>query len=586
MTAPSHPVAVEFDVPARMRDGVTLRADVYRPLGAGPWPTLLTRSPYCKDDPLVSATLDPVAAARAGFMVVVQDVRGRFASEGEWSPFEHERRDGRDTVEWAARLPGSNGRVGMYGGSYCGVTQWLAAVERPPSLAAIAPLATWSEPLDGLFARGGALELGIALPWALATGAAQLARRGRSDDERRTRLGELLDAYDRLATDGYRELPVVEDAVCARYGVRDLGALRSLDDPRVAGWCRVAGRHHRVGVPTLHVGGWHDLFLQGTLDNYVAMAELGRPARLVVGPWAHGDTKLSGPTGQLSFGIRSHGLGMPVTAEGDVNEMQLAWFRRALDPRPAEAPRAEPSPAEAPRAELPSAEAPPAEPPPSEAPVRIFVMGRNAWRDESSWPLERARVERWFLRAGGALRADGPDPRDGASTFAYDPSDPVPTCGGSTSDIPHLPPGPFDQAAVEARRDVLVFTSEPLRDELEVTGRVRAVLHVESSASSMDWVARLCDVHPDGRSFNVCDGIVRVAEGADACRRVELDLWSTCNVFLPGHRLRVHVTSSSFPRWDRNLNTGDQRSPRMVVARQRLHHDAQRPSWIELPVVA
>ena len=148
-----------------------------------------------------------------------------------------------------------------------------------------------------------------------------------------------------------------------------------------------------------------------------------------------------------------------------------------------------------------------------------------------------------------------------------------------------LPTGPVDQASVEAREDVLVFTSAPLAEELEVTGRVRVVLHVESSAPSTDWVARLCDVRPDGRSLNLCDGIVRVAEGADAPQQVEIDLWSTSNAFLPGHRLRVHVTSSSFPRWDRNLNTGDQRSAQMEVARQRVHHDAERPSWVELPVV-
>jgi hypothetical protein len=166
----------------------------------------------------------------------------------------------------------------------------------------------------------------------------------------------------------------------------------------------------------------------------------------------------------------------------------------------------------------------------------------------------------------------------------YDPADPVPTRGGQLGTA--FPAGPFEQGRVEARPDVLVFTSEPLQQDLEVTGRVRVVLHAESSAPSTDWVARLCDVHPDGRSINICDGIVRVTEGADLCRRVEIDLWSTSNVFLAGHRLRVHVTSSSFPRWDRNLNTGDQGDPRFTVAHQRVHHDAQRASWIELPVIS
>jgi hypothetical protein len=172
------------------------------------------------------------------------------------------------------------------------------------------------------------------------------------------------------------------------------------------------------------------------------------------------------------------------------------------------------------------------------------------------------------------------------SEFVYDPADPVPTVGGQIVMSPAFPAGPFDQAPVEARDDVHVFTSEPLSADMEVTGRVRVVLHAESSAPSTDWVARLCDVHPGGRSFNLCDGILRVSKGADTCRTVEIDLWSTSNVFLAGHRLRVQVTSSSFPRWDRNLNTGDQSVARIEVARQRLHHGPERPSWIELPVVA
>jgi putative CocE/NonD family hydrolase len=292
------------------------------------------------------------------------------------------------------------------------------------------------------------------------------------------------------------------------------------------------------------------------------MAALGRPARLVVGPWTH--LTFADPVGELCFGIRSSRLGVPVHADGDLTALQLAWFGRQLGAVPRDA----------------AADADPV------APVRIFVMGRNEWRDEAAWPLERAQEQRWFLRAGGALGPEGPGAAGAApTTFAYDPADPVPTLGGQTVMSVAFPAGPFDQVRIEARADVCVFSSEPLAEELEVTGRVRVVLHVESSAPSTDWVARLCDVHPDGRSFNVCDGIVRVAEGADRCARVEIDLWSTSNVFLAGHRLRVHVTSSCFPRWDRNLNTGDQGAPQIEVAHQRIHHEPGRASWIELPVV-
>jgi putative CocE/NonD family hydrolase len=556
-------VTVELDVPARMRDGVTLRANVYRPEGDGPWPTLLTRTPYGKDEPDVLTWLDPLQTTRLGFVVVVQDTRGRFASEGDWSPLRYEREDGYDTVEWAARLPGSNGRVGMYGASYVGNTQWMAAIEQPPSLGAISPSLTWSDPLDGLFARCGALELGLALHWDLFMGAAHLERLPLPADVREHRLASLLDDYDRIVEDGYWNLPVHDMAVLRRHDAPDLGTVRMLEDPGVPEGSRIAGEHGRVTVPSFHIAGWHDIFLQGTLDNYVAMAALDRPARLVVGPWSH-YLPFADPVGELCFGLRAGRLGVPVHPAGDLNDEQLAWFRRQL----------------APDASAADAHAEP------QAPVRIFVMGRNEWRDETAWPLERARTERWFLGADGSLRPDGPGAEDEPTDFLYDPADPVPTLGGQTVMAPAFPAGPYDQARVEARPDVLVFTSEPLRRDLEVTGRVRVVLHAESSAPSTDWVARLCDVHPDGRSYNLCDGIVRIAESADRCRQVEIDLWSTSNVFLAGHRLRVHVTSSSFPRWDRNLNTGNQREPRIETARQRIHHDAERPSWIELPVVS
>jgi putative CocE/NonD family hydrolase len=217
--------------------------------------------------------------------------------------------------------------------------------------------------------------------------------------------------------------------------------------------------------------------------------------------------------------------------------------------------------------------------------VRIFVMGRNKWRDERGWPPERARPHRWYLREGSALTRTPPRLAEAASEFTYNPANPVPTLGGPGVPLGGYRAGPIDQAEIEARRDVLVFTSEPLTEDLEVTGRIRVTLHAESSAPSTDWVARLCDVHPDGRSFNLCDGILRVTSGARDCQPHVVDLWSTSNVFLRGHRIRVHVTSSSFPRWDRNLNTGDQADPDHQLARQRIQHDAEQPSYIDLPVI-
>jgi uncharacterized protein len=550
-------VQVEFDVPERMRDGVTLRANVYRPEGTGPWPTLLARTPYGKDLAQVVSWLDPLQAARRGFMVVIQDTRGRFSSDGEWDPFRFERQDGYDTVEWVAKLPGSNGRVGMYGGSYWGNSQWLAAVEQPPSLAAISPSLTWSEPMDGLFARGGALELGLVLPWSLVHGLDYVRRTSGDDNELRRRVTGVLDEWDQLDKTGYREVPVHDNAALRRHDLPDLGSIRALDHPEIARWSRVSESYDRVCVPTFNLAGWYDIFLQGTLDNYQAMAALRGDSRLIVGPWTHPD--YADPVGEGLFGIRAGKDGVPVHPYGDVNDLQLAWLRGHLDPGA--------------EIELPDAR------------VRIFVMGRNQWRDEPCWPPSRAVPQRWYLHPAGLLANAVPGEDEQPSGYTYDPMDPVPTVGGNTVMWSGYPAGPMNQARVEARPDVLVFTSAPLDEEIEVTGRVRVVMHAASSAPSTDWVARLCDVHPDGRSFNICDGILRVTEGADDCGRYEIDLWSTSNVFLRGHRIRVHVTSSSFPRWDRNLNTGNQREKYHEAARQRIYHAASRPSYIELPVI-
>ena len=550
-------LTIARDVPARMRDGVVLRANIYRPAGPGPWPTLVARTPYGKDLPGATAWLDPVRAAAAGFMVVLQDVRGRFASEGEWQPFMHEADDGYDTVEWAARRPGSNGRVGMFGPSYWGSTQWLAAIEQPPSLGAIAPGLTWSDPDDGLLHRGGARELGMGLVWSLEQGIDYVRRLDEPPEQIDWRVDGLIDELDRLPDVGFWQLPVCAAGVLARHDVPELGGIRGRLDRAAAAACRVTGRHDRVTVPVLGIGGWHDPFVQGVLDNHMAMTSLGRDSHIVIGPWSH--SNFSDTIGGLSFGMRARKDGGPAGGPEDVNELQLAWFRRRLTPEAA----AETDP----------------------APVRIFVMGANQWRDETSWPSPRATEQRWYLRSQGELTRTPPGLSETASEFTYDPANPAPTAGGQTLISPRWPGGPIDQAAIEARPDVLVFTSGPLAEDLEVTGRVRVALHAHSSAPSTDWVARLCDVHPDGRSYGLCDGILRVTDGASHPHRHDLDLWSTSNLFRSGHRLRLQVTSSSFPRWDRNLNTGDQQRAEHVRARQHLDHDADHPSWLQITVI-
>jgi len=485
-------------------------------------------------------------------MMVIQDVRGRYASDGDWEPLRHEGLDGADTIAWAAELPGSNGRVGMVGGSYCGHTQWRAAMEQPSALRAITPLMTWAEPREALVARGGATQISVIASWSLAAGFDWLTREGLTDDEMAARVAAMVEDFDRLEKDGYWGLPISELPVLRRHGTPMFVEPSAATDVEATQHMRVAGGHSRVEVPSLHSGGWFDSCLQGTLDAFTTMRSLGRESRLIIGPWTHED--FGGRVGAQDFGIMSL-RDAGAHPNGTWSDEVLAFLKRHL--------------ADDTAAQVSS-------------PVRIFVMGLNRWRDEEAWPLERARTERWNLHAGGGLSTAPPDD-ERPSEVNYDPADPVPTWGGPLAVGPGR--GPFDQTPVESRSDVLVFTSEVLEQDLEVTGPIRVKLHVQSSAPSTDWVARLCDVDPDGRSMNLTDGILRIHSGADEVQEIEIDLWSTSNVFLAGHRVRVQITNSCFPRWDRNLNTGDQRAADFVTAHQTLFHDADRPSYIQLPVV-
>ncbi|MFD2415583.1 CocE/NonD family hydrolase [Amycolatopsis pigmentata] len=556
-------IRIEFDVPAQMRDGTVLKADIYRPAGDRRRPVLLSRLPYNKSGPVMVQLLNPVGLAKRGYIVVLQDTRGRFASEGEWDPLTYEEQDGYDTVRWAASLPGANGSVGMYGASYLGNAQWMAALAKPPELTAIAPMMTWSEPDDGLFARGGATEFGFCVPWSLLHGLNTVIRRHAGDPDSGAKpLLSLIEEFDDVASKAYQELPAGRPPVFRRQDVPEIGSERSR---RESGWssaCRIAGRHAEIDLPSLTIGGWYDMFLQGSLDGYMAMRAAGRPANLVVGPWVHGAT--FGPqTGDVNFGLAASGDLLGLT--GSLTDIQADWFARWLPG--ADEPR-NPSGAGLP-------------------PVFLFVMGANTWRAEQSWPLERAVDTSVYLRAEGSLSLEPPSADEGYDAYAYDPADPCPTTGGAILMSTEYRSGPVDQAAIERRADLLVYDSAPLESDVEVTGRIKAILHTRTDAPSTDWVVRLCDVDPSGRSLNVVDGIARVEGQQDAFAENTVDLWSTSYLFKKGHRLRVHLTSSNFPRWDRNLNTGESidTGTAWQVANQQVVHDAARPSRIVLPIV-
>jgi putative CocE/NonD family hydrolase len=574
-------ILVERNVDIPMWDGVILRANVYRLDTAEPHPVILCRLPYNKDAPDWVSYTDGIRLAEAGFVVIFQDTRGRFASDGDFYPFVHEGRDGYDTVEWAAAQPWSSGAVGMTGASYFGATQWLAALERPPHLRALFPMITTSEYYESWTYQGGAFQLGFNLMWTLQHLAPENARRVGPDPAAGTRaMRRLLSSSDRL-DELYRFLPLA-----------DLPALRESDAGRFyfdwlahasddEYWQAIAinRRYSQIEVPAFNLGGWYDLFLHGTIENYGRMrVEGGSPAarqgqRLLIGPWAHGD--LTGSFPEYDFGVFSG------WAAADFTGLQQTFFDHHL------------------RGNASAAD---------EAPVRLFVMGENRWRDEADWPLARAHMTPWYLHSAGRAGSAGgelspvPPSAEPVDTYVYDPRDPAPTVGGSTF-LPGIfvgaNSGPRDQRPVEARPDVLVYTSAPLAEPIEVTGPLQVTLYAATSAPDTDFVARLIDVHPDGAARLLAEGIIRARyrEGYARPHPIEpgrvydyqINLVATSNLFQVGHRIRVDVTSSSFPRFDRNPNTG---RPLGVdgpddirAARQTILHDGTNPSHILLPMV-
>lgn len=571
---------VSKNVQVPMRDGVNLATDVYRPAAEGRYPTIVTRLPYDKELPLVDFSFDTKRAALAGYAVVVQDTRGRYQSEGAFTPFVDEAADGADTIAWAAAQPWSTGEVGMVGGSYFGATQWLAATQAPPALRAIAPFVTTDQYYESWAYQGGAFQLGFNLHWSLLSlGFGELLRQIQAGTAKPERLAELVEAID--DNDAlYRRMPLTDMPELA--GIADYYqewlAHPTYDDY----WQATAPRESwdRITVPALNMGGWHDLFLKGTIANYVGMKERGGSERarglqrLVIGPWAHGAQ--SGWYPERAFGL------LAGTDAHDITGIQLRWFDQLLRGEGSEAGK----------------------------PVQIFVMGADEWRDEDDWPLPGTEYVDWFLTSDGRantatgdgrLSDDGPveSPDD---VYLYDPRDPVPTVGGATF-LPGLfigaNAGPRDQRAVERRADVLTYTSEPLTEPLTVIGPVELVLHASSSARDTDFTAKLVDVAPDGSAVNLADGILRTRYRDSLSEpsllepgqvyELRIDLVATANVFAAGHRVRVDVSSSNFPRFDRNTNTGgiiaSEGIDDLVQAVNRVHHTPAHPSRLVLPVV-
>jgi len=504
--------------------------------------------------------------ASHGYVVILQDTRGRFDSEGEFYPFRHESEDGYDTVEWAAALEYANGKVGMFGASYVGATQMLAAISKPPHLTAIFPYVTAAEYYDGWTYQSGALMQWFASSWTSGLTVDTLRRKATL----RLRPKEWVES---IPVEDYRLLDLPGTSELAPY-LRDWVA-HETDDEYWKRW-KISDHYPEMTVKGLHAGGWHDIFVKGSIKNFTGLrgsarsAELRDGQRLMVGPWAHAATSPEGKVGDVLFGKEAV-LDMPQTT--------LDWFDYALrgnNNRFA-----------------------------SGKPVRLFILGENAWRDEDEFPLKRTRQTRYFLhseRGANGGRGDGKlsleAPRtEGQDSFLYDPLNPVPTLGGRLCCGAGIAPGPFDQKPNESRTDVLVYSTPPLEKDTEVTGYVTLELFAASSAFDTDFTAIVADVDPAAYARYLTDGIVR-ARYRNSTEKPEpivpgqiykytLDLWATGNLFKAGHQIRLYVSSSNFPRFNRNLNTGEVTlgSTKSLVAKQTIYHDAQHPSALVLPVI-
>ena len=573
--SPSPPVLkirALYDQRSPMRDGVELSADVYMPAEDGPVPALLIRTPYdniSEEDVRTRSAM--VDLAQRGYAVVAQDVRGRFDSEGDWYPFINEAEDGHDTIEWIAKQPWCNGKVATFGGSYRGLTQWQAAQGGSTHLAAAVPRVGYSNLYHNWVYTGGALQLAFGLSWAITV-------------HRRSMQRQYLWLPDEIGLSAlYRHLPLIDSDRAAGRTIdywKDWINHPSYDDY----WRNLnpVGEHYsKIDVPAYSMAGWYDVFLQGSLNNFMGMTRHGktesarRHQKILVGPWIHslGKVGLERKTGDIDFG-----------ADVVIDQLgeQVRWFDywlKGVENGIVDEPR-----------------------------VKVFVMGVNRWREADDWPLPETRYTPYYFHSGGranSLHGDGglsmtPPEGEKPDEYVYDPENPVVTIGGSTCCAEETVPvtmGPQDQRPNEYRSDVLVYATPPLERDVEVIGPVKAVVYAASSAPDTDFTAKLVDVYPNGYAMNVAQGIQRARYRESweqptllepsRVYKYEIDLWSTGNCFQKGHRILVEISSSNFPQFDRNPNTGHAfgQDAELRKAHQTVYHDKDYPSHIMLPVI-
>lgn len=566
-------ILIDKHVLVPMRDGVRLATDVYRLDGAPPAPVLLARTPYDKEHALAGSGFDILRAVQAGYAVVIQDVRGRYASEGVFAPMFQETRDGVDMIAWAAAQPWSRGVVGTFGGSYLGGTQWLPAREQPPALRAMAPAITFSDMYEGNTYQGGAKIL-HDLRWVVADIIPGEIRRRAMRGEPPPEGADSLDVNAVLATLPLADHPLIRD-LAPFY--RDWLAHATPDVYWRPG--SPATGYEQITAPALNISGWYDIFLWSTFQNYLGMRQRGgsdharRNQRVIIGPWTHMNFTGSFPEREFGTFASSDAI--------DLTGIQLRWFDHWLKGAGNDVDQ--------------------------EPPVMLFVMGIDTWRAEADWPLPDTQYRPYYLHSEGSANtfqgdgrlSDEPPGDEPPDVYLYNPLRPVPTVGGQVILPGGNAMGPRDQRAVEGRDDVLVYSTPVLERPIEVTGPIELCLFVASSACDTDFTGKLVDVYPDGRALILTEGILRARYRTsmtapellepEAVYELHLNLWATSNVFLPGHHIRLEVSSSNFPRFNRNSNTGGEIASETASHYRptinRIFHDAAHPSHLILPII-
>ena len=561
-TPPLNDIQVENRVPVPMRDGTILYADIFRPVKEGRYPVLVCRTPYG-----VEGRSEPAFFSKRGYVFLIQDVRGRYESEGSWDPFRNEANDGYDTVEWAAKQPWSNGKVGMQGKSYLGLVQWQAAKARPPHLLTIFPDVASVNPYHDFVTLNGAWRLSFNFGWGAVR---QESRIGQNTVLHKKGGGSQNLSYDQVIW----HLPLLDmQRLLGRQAQFYTEWIQHPDYDDYWKALDVTKHFSKVTIPVHTFGGWFDIFTQGTVDGYLGMSQTGgslkarQGSQMTIGPWGHGPTR---SFGDLAFGD---------TAMVDTMAIQLQWFNYWLK-------------------DLPGLD--------NKLAARIFVMGENKWRFETKYPLTNTEYRKLYLHSkGGANSARGngklswntPNSNSKPDHYRYDPNNPVKSLGGNNCCGVPTRAGPVDQQSIEQRHDVLVYTSDFLQESLEVTGPIKLKLYASSSSTETDFVAKLIDVYPDGTAINVAEGLLRTRyrKSLDQPKTLDpgkiyelmIDLVDTSNLFLKGHRIRLDVTSSHFPQFNRNLNTGEafglHQKPQ--AANQTIYHSNTYPSHFILPII-